>query len=299
MAADKFIEYITYEKRFSKHTVEAYKNDIDQFSEYCQSCYNINSLTEINHMIIRSWIVSLIEKELSNKSINRKLSSLKSYFRFLLKEGLIKETPFNKVITPKSSSRLPQFIESRQINHLLDETEFENNHAGIRAKTIIELFYATGMRLSELISINEIDIDFNNGVIKVLGKRNKERLIPFGYKVQESIKEYQKIKREEIQGPEVNNSLFVTEKGKKMYPRLVYRIVNNYLNKVTTQKKKSPHILRHTFATHMLNQGADLNAIKDILGHANLNATQIYTHNTIEQLKSIHQKSHPREKIRR
>ncbi len=299
MVVEKFIEYITFEKRFSKHSIEAYKSDIDQFWEYCHTVYDIKDPAKINHLIIRSWIVSLIEKEISNPSINRKLSSLKSYFRFLLKDDIITANPFNKVISPKTSSRLPQFVENKPINQLLDQTKFEPDHSGIRAKTIIELFYATGMRLSELINIKENDINFNEGLIKVMGKRNKERLIPFGNKLSYSLNHYLQIKREEIRGPEVNTYLFVTEKGKKLYPRLIYRIVNSYLAKVTTIKKKSPHVLRHTFATHMLNHGADLNAIKDILGHANLNATQIYTHNTIEQLKSIHHKSHPREKIRR
>ncbi|MCF8233871.1 MAG: tyrosine-type recombinase/integrase [Bacteroidales bacterium] len=294
MAVTKFIQYITYEKRYSPHTIGAYRTDLEQFIEYTRECFGIIDPGDITHQIIRSWIVSLIENGVSNRSANRKISSVKAYFSFLLKEGHISKNPFGKIIRPKSGTRLPVYVEQEQIERLLAQIEDDHDHASLRDKLIIELFYVTGMRLSELINIRESDIDFYTLYIKVLGKRNKERLIPFNNQLADRIKSYMELKNKEFK--EAGTWLFVTDKGKKLYPKLIYRIVTAYLSVVTSLKKKSPHVLRHTFATHMLNQGADLNAIKEILGHANLTATQVYTHNSIGQLKSIHHKSHPREK---
>lgn len=298
MGTGDFVQYITFEKRYSPHTIRAYQTDLDNFSNFISEQYNITSPEEIDHHMIRSWMVDLIEQGQTVRSVNRKLSALKSYYRFLVKEGKVSTNPLSKIIAPKISGRLPQFVENDKIDLLLNEVDFDNKFEDSRNKLILEMFYATGMRLSELVNIKETDIDLNNSTIKVLGKRNKERLIPLSLNLIELLNNYMYIKQKEIAGPDVKQYLFVTSKGKKIYNKLVYRIVNKYLSLVTTLTKRSPHVLRHTFATHLLNQGADLNAIKEILGHANLSATQVYTHNTIGQLKSIHQSSHPREKLK-
>lgn len=234
-----------------------------------------------------------MEKDFSSLSVNRKISTLKTFFKFLLRENNIKSNPMDKVISPKSSKKLPSFVEEAQIIKLLDEFSFGDDFAGVRNKTIIEMFYNTGIRLSELIGIKHQDVDINNNTIKVLGKRNKERILPLQVSFIKSLRQYMEIKTSQF--PELQHDcFFVTDKGNKMYEKFVYRIVNKYLNFVTTIEKKSPHILRHTFATHMLNHGADLNTIKELLGHANLAATQVYTHNTFEKLKSIYKQAHPR-----
>jgi len=288
---EKFIQYIQFEKRFSKHTIKAYQTDLDQFYQYLYDHYEIKENKEINHHIIRSWIVLLIETSISTRSVNRKLSTLKSYFKFLLKEDLIEKNPMQKIIAPKSSKRLPVFIERDSMDLLLDEIDFGKGYSAVRDKLIIELFYATGMRLNELINIKISDINFTTKTIKIFGKRNKERLVPFGSEFNFNLLDYTASLKKEY--PD-SVYFFVTNKGEKLYEKFVYRLVNTYLSKVTTINKKSPHILRHTFATHMLNSGADLNAIKEILGHANLSATQVYTHNTIEKLKSIYNHAHPK-----
>lgn len=288
---EKFIQYIQFEKRFSTHTIKAYQTDLDQFYQYIHDHYEIKETKEINHHIIRSWIVLLIETSISTRSVNRKLSTLKSYFKFLLKEDLIEKNPMQKIIAPKSSKRLPVFIEQDSMDLLLDEIGFGEGYSAARDKIIIELFYATGMRLNELINIKISDINFTTKTIKIFGKRNKERLVPFGSEFYVNLLQYAELLKNEY--PE-SAYFFVTNKGEKLYEKFVYRLVNTYLSKVTTINKKSPHILRHTFATHMLNSGADLNAIKEILGHSNLSATQVYTHNTIEKLKLIYNHAHPK-----
>lgn len=292
MLKDKFIDHILYEKRYSPHTIAAYSNDLDQFVSFCKGNYDISSEKDIDHFIIRSWIIALSEEGISSRSINRKLSSLKSYYRFLLKEGFIDTNPMQKITAPKSRKNLPVFIEEDKINFLFDEVNFGEGFSGIRDRLILELLYATGMRLSELVNLKEADLDLVNQTIKVIGKRKKERLIPIIQHLIVLFTNYLEIKHQQY-----NNNivyLFVTNKGEPIYHKMVYRIVNNYLRQVTTKTKKSPHVLRHTFATHMLNHGADLNAIKEILGHANLSATQVYTHNTIEKLKDIYKQAHPR-----
>ncbi len=296
MKTNEFIQYISFEKRYSNHTVKAYKKDLEQFFNFALEYYDVDDIKSIDHNIIRSWIVFLIGQSVTARTINRKISSLKSFYKFLLKKGIVKINPLNKIITPKTSSRLPQFIEEEKIDALLNKVDFGNNFNGKRDKLIIEIFYATGIRLSELINIKVNDISFQQSTIKVLGKRNKERIIPFNKKLGDNIKDYLNLKNRVFKEEEAGKYLFVTNKGKKIYSKLIYRIVTKHLNQVTTLSKKSPHVLRHTFATHLLNQGADLNAIKEILGHANLSATQVYTHTTIEKLKIIHHKSHPREK---
>ncbi|MGB0882029.1 MAG: tyrosine-type recombinase/integrase [Vicingaceae bacterium] len=287
----EFCDYLTHQKRYSVHTVNAYKKDLEQFEKFISSDFQITSFKKVTSPIIRSWIVHFIENDISPRTINRKISSLKSFYKHLLKNGKISSNPLLKVTTPKTSKRLPVFIGEQEISNLFSEIEFPSTFEGIRDNLILELFYASGIRLTELIHLNINSIDIYNSTIKVLGKRNKERLIPFGenikIKLQKYLQEREKIKTRE-------NLLFLTKVGKKIYPKLVYRMVNNYLSLVTTSSKKSPHVLRHTFATHMLNNGADLNSIKELLGHANLSATQVYTHNTIEKLKNIHKQAHPK-----
>lgn len=286
---DSFLQYLQYEKRFSNHTLVAYANDLHQFIEYLLSSYEINATEEINHTIVRSWVVSLMEQKVTPRSVNRKISTLKTFYKYLLRQNTVTENPMLKIQSPKTSKRLPVFVEKQNMDMLLDNIEFGEDFEGQRNKLIIELFYATGMRLSELINLKVSTIDLFNCQLKVLGKRNKERIIPFNNQISESLKKYITLK-----GDLEHDYLFINKNGKKIYEKFAYRVVNNYLSQVTTLDKKSPHVLRHTFATHMLNNGADLNAIKELLGHANLSATQVYTHNTVEKLKNIHKQAHPK-----
>lgn len=296
MTKARFIDYIRFQKRYSQHTIIAYKNDLQQFSDFLKTHYDTDKTSSADHHQIRSWIAYLSENKLSIKAINRKLSCLKSYYKFLCKEGILNENPTEKIVSPKSGKRLPDFVKLSQINTLLDKLSYGDDYNRILERTIIELLYASGIRLSELINLKQKNINYSTNTIKVLGKRNKERIIPFSNSIARSLTDYQKTKEEEIsESEEMRTYFFVTRKGKKLYPKLVYRIVNKHLSLITTLQKKSPHVLRHTFATHLLNNGADLNAIKEILGHASLSATQVYTHNTIGQLKSIYHNSHPRE----
>ena len=288
MQQEKFINYLSSEKRFSVHTITSYSNDINQFFLFLSEEYKIESeLSEVNFQIVRSWIASLLEQGVTPRSVNRKISTLKTYFKFLIREGVIQESPMLKVVAPKSKKRLPLFVEEDQIESLLNGVEFDDGFIGERDKLIIELFYVTGIRLSELINIKISDLNFDNNLVKVLGKRNKERLIPLSTRI---VKELQFF----IEKYKIDNYLFTNLGGTKVYTKLVYRVVNKYIGKISSINKKSPHILRHTFATHMLNNGADINAIKELLGHANLSATQVYTHNTIEKLKSVYKQAHPR-----
>ncbi|MDA0681741.1 MAG: tyrosine-type recombinase/integrase [Bacteroidetes bacterium] len=288
MQQEKFINYLSSEKRFSVHTITSYSNDINQFFLFLSEEYKITSeLSEVNFQIVRSWIASLLEQGVTPRSVNRKISTLKTYFKFLIREGVIQESPMLKVVAPKSKKRLPLFVEEDQIESLLNGVEFDDGFIGERDKLIIELFYVTGIRLSELINIKISDLNFDNNLVKVLGKRNKERLIPLSTRI---VKELQFF----IEKYKIDNYLFTNLGGTKVYTKLVYRVVNKYIGKISSINKKSPHILRHTFATHMLNNGADINAIKELLGHANLSATQVYTHNTIEKLKSVYKQAHPR-----
>ena len=287
MYLKEFINYIQSEKRYSDYTITSYKIDLNQFFNYLIEEYNIDIPQNVTFKIVRNWISYLLESGLKARSVNRKISSLKSYFKFLVISNYSDSNPTLKIISPKTSKRLPVFIEKEKINSLLDAKFFDDNFIGYRDKLIIELFYFTGIRLSELLNISIKDVDFNNSQIKVLGKRNKERLIPLTYTLISELKNY-------INKHNLNRYLFVDENNKKLYSKKVYRIVNKYISKVSSIRKKSPHILRHSFATHMLNNGADINAIKEILGHANLSATQIYTHNSIKKLKNVHKQAHPK-----
>ena len=293
MIKERFIQYIQFEKRYSPHTVTSYYNDLKQFFSYIESEYQIYNVKDIDFMQIRSWLSYLIESNITERSVNRKIATLRSFYKFLIIEGEIKENPMVKIIAPKMSKLLPEFVEKEKIDLLLDKVDFGKDFEGVRNKLIFEIFYSTGMRLTELVSLTISDVDVLKNSIKVLGKRNKERIIPFSNSLTEKIEIYKKL-RNEISGANENNFFFLTDKGKKIYEKLVYRIINHYLSIITTIDKRSPHVLRHTFATHMLNNGANLNAIKELLGHANLSATQIYTHNTIEKLKKVYKQSHPK-----
>ena len=287
MSQDQFLSFLKNEKRYSPLTLTAYKTDLEQFSSFLADSYEINNISEVEHQMIRSWIVSLIEKEISNRSVNRKISSLKSYYKFLIRQDIVESNPMQKIISPKSSKRLPVFVEKKSMSSLFDEIEYEAGYEGVRDKLMLELFYCTGIRLSEMINLKSNDCSMSNNTIKVIGKGNKERVLPLSKELSGLISAY-------LEDYQVNDWLFLTKKRKKMYPKLVYRIVYSYLSKVTTLKKKSPHVLRHTFATHMLNNGADLNAIKEFLGHSNLSATQVYTHNSIQKLSDVYNQAHPK-----
>ncbi len=290
---ESFIQFLRYEKRYSINTTGSYKTDLKQFCSFTDKNYPDVAEQDIDHHMIREWIICLIEGGYTPRAVNRKISSLKSYFKFLQREGHIAVNPLSAIVRPKSTNKLPEFISEAAMNDLLDNFHFEDDFHGKRDKLIIEIFYQTGMRAAELTSLKTVDINIYEQQIKVLGKRNKERIIPVSKHLIRSIEEYLQI-RNENSGQVECSYLLITDKGGKMYRRLVYRIVHHYLSQVTTNNKKSPHVLRHSFATHMLNNGADLNAVKELLGHSNLSATEIYTHNTFEKLKSVYNQAHPR-----
>jgi len=291
MLLNEFLKYLKLEKRYSSHTVKAYQIDLTQFKDYLEETYE-SVLHKAKHPMVRSWLAQMLDFGFSPRSVNRKITTLKSFYKFLLKEEEIKEDPTIKIVSPKISKKIPSFVEEAQMRKLLDELDFVDGYAGVRDKLIIELFYSTGIRQAELINLKIKDIDISGRTIKVLGKRNKERLIPLTNVLCQKIDAYLKL-RAELPIKDYSY-LLLTTKGKRLYPSLVYRQVNHYLSQVTSLDKKSPHVLRHTFATHMLNNGADLNAIKELLGHANLSATQVYTHNTIDKLKKVYNQAHPR-----
>ncbi len=287
-----FLSYIEYERRYSKHTIESYGNDLEQFRLYLKSEYQKEEIELASHLEIRSWIVQMMEQKISPRSINRKLSTLKSFFKFLMRKGVVKKSPLGKVLAPKTSKRLPVFVEKSGIERLLTDIEFPEGFEGARDKMIIDLFYGTGMRRSELNNLKETDIDSYNAQIKVLGKGNKERIIPIQPQLRTALREYIDLKNQSIANSSIH--LFVNREGKLLNPSNIYQIVKKYLNLITTIDKKSPHVLRHTFATHLMNNGADINAVKELLGHASLAATQVYTHNTIDKLKNIYKQAHPK-----
>jgi len=286
-----FVGYIKNEKRYSAHTVNAYIRDINQFCNFLNISFNDIDPLKANYRHVRSWVVSLMDEKIQPRSVNRKLSSLNSFYKYLLREKLINFNPTDKVIPPKSKKRLPTFVEEKSMVELFKNIDFGEGYIGSRDSLILSLFYMTGIRLSELISLKINDVDFHENTIKVLGKRNKERIIPFGIQLHKEMQAFIEL-RKEIETKEI--SFFLTLKGERLYPRLVQRIVVYYLGIVATNEKRSPHVLRHTFATHLLNNGADLNAIKELLGHSNLAATQVYTHNSFEKLRTIYKKAHPR-----
>ena len=290
---ESFLRYLQTEKRYSLHTVRSYLNDLTMFFSYLDSEDMESDPAVINSQDIRSWIVSMMDNGYSPASVHRKISCLRAFFRYLRKEGIVVSDPLEKVVLPKRKKRLPVFVGEEALDKLLDEYEFGNEYEGILNKTIIEMLYVTGMRRSELTGLKESDVDLAGAEVKVTGKRNKQRIIPLVRPFIARLEEY--IRTRNSKGA-VNEGewFFITGRGNKLYDKYVYNIVKNYLAMVTTIEKKSPHILRHTFATHMLNRGADLNSIKEFLGHANLSATQVYTHNTFEKLRKIYQQAHPR-----
>jgi integrase/recombinase XerC len=286
-----FVGYIQNEKRYSAHTVNAYIRDINQFYDFLNNSFNNIDLLKVNFRHVRMWVVKLMDEKIEPRSVNRKLSSLNSFYKYLIREKLINFNPTDKVVSPKSKKRLPTFVEEKSMVDLFKNIDFGDGYIGARDRLILSLFYMTGIRLSELIFLKINDIDFHENTIKVLGKRNKERIIPFGIQLNKEMKLFLEL-RKSIETTEF--FFFLTLKGESLYPKLVQRIVIHYLGLVATLEKRSPHVLRHTFATHLLNNGADLNAIKELLGHSNLAATQVYTHNSFEKLRTIYKKAHPR-----
>ncbi|MEP5612123.1 MAG: tyrosine-type recombinase/integrase [Cyclobacteriaceae bacterium] len=288
---ETFLKYLSFEKRYSAHTVEAYRKDLSQFTEYLKSDFELDDLVETRHPHLRGWIVSLMETDLSPKSVNRKIATLKSLYKFLLAREYVEINPASKLKPLKTAKNLPTFVKEDEISALLDRVEFTDDFEGMRDRLLLELFYATGMRLSELTGLKDSDVSAHNSSLKVLGKRNKERIIPIPETLVVLTEEYKEKKKEVGMFSEF---LILTDAGKQAYPMFIQRKVKTYLQAVTTLSKKSPHVLRHSFATHLLNKGADLNAVKDLLGHTSLAATQVYTHNSIEKLKSAFDQAHPK-----
>lgn len=287
-----FFEYLKYEKRCSPHTVIAYEGDITQFFSFLEAS-GLTTLCDVRAKTIRDWIVQLHNNGVGPRSIHRKVSSLKSFFKHLQRHGIVEGNPAQLVNLPKIPKRLPSFLREKEMETLLDHIDFGIDYEGIRNNLILELFYGTGMRLSEMVELRNVDIDLSRNLVKVLGKRNKERLIPLTNESLRVLSAYNIIK-EQTFGTLGLPWLLLTNKGDKIYHKLIYRVVNSNLQLVTKMQKKSPHILRHTFATVLLNRGADINAIKELLGHSNLHATEIYTHNTFETLNAIYKQAHPR-----
>ena len=288
---NSFLDYISLEKKFSVNTITAYKNDLISFRDFLMIEYNQNNLLEVHYPQIRNWIVSLVDADISNRTINRKVSSLKSFYKFLQKSEQIVINPLSKHKALKTAKKVQVPFTSKEINSVLENISKENNFTSIRNKLIVELFYSTGIRRTELINLKENNISLSNGTIKVLGKRNKERFVPILNSVAITLKSYLEIKRDYSKNLE---ELFITETGNKIYETLVYRIINSYFSQVSSKVKKSPHILRHSFATHLLNEGANLNSVKELLGHSSLASTQIYSHNSLDAIKKVYNQAHPR-----
>ncbi len=288
-----FLKYLTYERRYSQHTITSYDCDLKQFQKFISDNFTGITLEATSYHHIRAWIIHLMEQDLNPRSVNRKIVSLRSFYKYLLQEGTIQTDPTTKVKVLKTSKKLPHFVQEEDIQRLLDHFTFDEDFAGWRDRLILELLYGTGIRLSELTGLKESDIDLLQCQIKVLGKRNKERIIPFEKNLKNIFSNYLD-KKNSLFDHNRNEYLLVTDKGGKGYPMMVYRVVKKYLAIFTTVEKKSPHVLRHTFATHLLNKGADLNAVKDLLGHASLAATQVYTHNSLDKLKRVFDQAHPK-----
>lgn len=291
MLIDAFLDYLSFEKKYSKHTITAYQNDLIAFKDFCETEYGEIDFSATHYAQIRSWIVSLVNLQISNRTINRKVSTLKSFFKFLQKIDQIEINPLAKHRALKVEKRIQVPFSVDEISNVINSINEESDFVTIRNKLIVELLYSTGMRRIELVELKEASINFSNSTVKVLGKRNKERFIPLLPSVLKTLREYIAIKNKIF-----NNLLwlFVTEKGNKIYETLVYRVINNYFSQVSSKTKKSPHILRHSFATHLLNEGADLNSVKELLGHSSLAATQVYTHNNLEKIKKSYNQAHPR-----
>ena len=292
-AIRSFIDHLTFEKRYSTHTIRSYRDDLEGFSAYVGKEFDGAAVGDISPAIVRSWLASMKDAGLASRSVNRKISALKSWYKHLLRVGEVKQSPMAAILSPKSGKRLPVFVEQKDMAKLLADLEFPDNWEGWTDRLVLEILYCTGIRRGELVSLKEGQVDSGNRTIKVLGKGNKERVIPVNEVLIRAIGEYRDKKRATFEAPD-KEFLLVTTQGKKLYPKYVHRAVSVYLAQVTTIEQKSPHVLRHTFATHLMNEGAELNSVKELLGHASLAATQVYTHNTIEKLKEIYKNAHPK-----
>lgn len=290
---ETFLQHLTFEKRLSQHTLTAYAKDLEQFKEFLEKTYQLQELAKADFRMIRGWAVSMVEAELHHRSVNRKLATLRSFYGYLLRCKAITINPMLRVSSLKTDKPLPQFVEEKSLQLLFDEITFPLDFEGTRDRLVLELLYGTGMRLAELITLRDGDVNAYDQTLRVFGKRSKERVVPIYKGLVEMIKQYQQFRNEQFPNPP-DQSLILTNKGEPAYPVLIQRIVKKYLSAVTSLQKRSPHILRHTFATHLLNNGADLNSIKDLLGHSSLAATQVYTHNSIEKLKKIYKQAHPK-----
>jgi len=291
----QFLKYLEVEKRASKHTCISYRNDITQYYKFLLGIYELEKLLESNALHIRSWMSQLVSVKVSTRSINRKLSALRSFYNYHLRQGNIKSNPTLRIMTPKTAKKLPSIVQEKNLLNLADQESTGTSYACLRDALIMELLYSTGMRRSELINLRIQDVDKANRYLKVLGKGNKERLIPFSDSLMKKLNLYLEVRQEIAEELDLTiKNLFFTSKGKALYPKYVYNLVKARLGAISTAEKRSPHILRHSFATHLMNNGADLNAVKELLGHASLAATQVYTHNSIEKLKDIYKKSHPK-----
>lgn len=293
MSFQAFTDYLEFEKKYSPHTVTAYLKDLEDFQKFASEEYQYSEIVDVNYSIVRSWIVSLVDSGISNRTVNRKISSLKTYYKFLLKTSQIEINPLAKHKALKTSRKIQVPFSEMEIENVMEMLLTENTFEGLRDRLIVELFYSTGIRRAELINVKLNDVSFAQKTIKVLGKRNKERIIPLLPAVLSSINEYLTF-RNQLENREASDYLFMTQKGVKIYETLVYRIINSYFSKASEKVKKSPHILRHSFATHLLNEGADINAVKELLGHSSLASTQVYTQNSIAKLKEVYKNSHPR-----
>lgn len=292
-AIQSFVDYLKFEKRYSSHTVRAYEDDLNQCMDYVSKQFDESDPVSLSALYIRSWLASLKDDGISSKSINRKISSLKSFFKYHLRIGNITETPMGQVNSPRVGKKLPMYVEQKDMKVLLDDIDFPDTWKGKTDRLLLAVFYHTGMRLAELVNLKERHVNFAGKTIKVIGKGNKERIIPVSAELIEAIGMYISMKEATIESPD-RDFLLINEKGKKLYYKSVYLSVKEHLQMVTTISKKSPHVLRHSFATHLMNNGADLNSVKELLGHSSLASTQVYTHNTIEKLKEVYKKAHPK-----
>ena len=289
---DSFLDYLQYERNYSEETIKSYREDLRQFEEFAREEIGDSAPSEVKAELVREWIVSLMDRGYTSTSINRKLSSLRSFYKFLLRKGEVAVNPLQKITGPKNKKPLPAFLRESDMDRLLDEVDFGEGFKGCRDQMIIEMFYATGVRLSELIGLDNKDVDFSSSLIKVTGKRNKQRLIPFGEELKIAMTEYVDVRNEAV--PVRTDAFFVRENGERLSRSIVENLVKRNLSKVVTLKKRSPHVLRHTFATTMLNHDAELGAIKELLGHESLATTEVYTHTTFEELKKVYNLAHPR-----
>ena len=290
--AQSFFDYLQFEKRYSAHTIISYQTDLSHFFSFTENQFGTTEINKLDYNIIRSWLARLKQEGMSSKTINRKISCLKSFFKYQLRQGLIQVSPMAKIVSPKNGKRIPVFVKEDDVKEITKTLNTATEDwRSLNTKMLISIFYATGMRLSELINLKERQIDYSRSEVKVVGKGNKERIIPISRGLAKEMQEYCVLKRKEFGH---SDTLLVTERGKKLYPKYAYLQVKQVLSKASTLDKKSPHVLRHSFATHLMNGGADLNAVKELLGHSSLAATQVYTHTTIEKLKDVHKKAHPK-----